>query len=133
MKILKFALIMTVIVIGLNSCQKDDEPKDEPKSVVGTWEGNWGYYNDFPFNYEKWEIEKSGVLNAFVLDGTLFAVGTCDQDDDEIEVHYTSILEDPYSLTFKGTYVGDGDTITGKWTDDAYPLAIEGTFKMYRR
>ena len=127
MKFLKFTFVMTVMVIGLNSCQKDDEPK----SVAGTWEGKWGYYTETPSNYEKWDMEEGGDLSVVYQDGTLYAVGSWDQDGGEIEVHYT-VLDETYSYTFKGTYDEDDDEITGNWTNDNLPI-VEGTFVMQRQ
>ena len=127
MKFSKFVFVMTVMVIGLNSCQKDNALK----SIAGTWEGKWGYYTQTPSNYEKWTMEEGGDLNAYLQDGTLYAVGTWDENGGEIEVHYT-VLDEPYNLTFQGMYDENEDEITGNWNDDDSPI-VEGTFVMQRQ
>ncbi len=127
MKFLKFAIVMTVMVIGLVSCKKDDEVK----SVAGTWEGKWGFGYETPSFYEKWDLEKGGDLSAYYPDGTLYAVGTWDEDGDEIEAHYTPLGES-YSYIFIGTYDEDDDEITGEWGDAQEPTN-GGTFEMKRK
>jgi hypothetical protein len=130
MKILKFAFVMTLMIIGLNSCQKDDEPKEESKSVAGTWDVKWGLGSETPSTYEKWEVKENGDLNAFWPDGALYAVGSWDKNGNEVEAHYTEV-DEPLSFTFIGTYDEDADEITGTWHADDDP-ALGGAFEMKR-
>ena len=127
MKFSKIALLMTVIVIGLLSCKKDDEPK----SVVGTWEGAWGFGTETPVNFEKWDMEKDGELISYYPDGTMYAAGTWERDGDEIEVTYTEVTAGS-RYRFIGTYDEDDDEITGDWADADFPI-IGGTFEMQRQ
>jgi hypothetical protein len=126
MKILKFAFVIMVMVIGLSSCQKDDEAK----SVAGIWEGIYGYGSEAPHFYEKWELKEGGDLNTFYPSGNVSAVGTWDLNGDEIEVHYTDFYNDSY--TFIGTYAEAKDEITGNWFEVEDPT-IGGAFIMRKK
>jgi len=130
MKILKFAFVILVMVIGLSSCQKDDEPKDNSQSVEGTWEGHWGFNTETPSVFEKWEMGELSTLNAYLGDGTWRAVGSWDQEGNEIEVHYTALASN-YRYTYIGTYDEVAGKITGHWNDDDF--LIGGTFEMERQ
>ena len=131
MKILKFAFVILVMVIGLSSCQKDDEPKDDSKSVAGIWVGKYGFDAETPSLYEKWDMETDGDLRSLLPDGTVYAVGSWDQEGSEIEVHYNELGE-PFNFTFKGTYDEDNEEITGNWFDTEDPT-YGGTFEMQRQ
>jgi hypothetical protein len=127
MKISKFVFFMAVTAVGLISCRKDEGPK----SVAGTWEGNWGSGYDPPSFFEKWELKNGGDLKAFFPDGSVYALGSWDQDGEEIEVHYTTVYES-YHYTFTGTFDEDDDEITGDWEDSDEPV-YRGTFEMQRQ
>src|SRR4030095_8599598 len=127
MKISKIIFFMALTAIGSVSCKKDDGPK----SIAGTWEGNWGSYNDPPTFFEKWDLEKGGDLKAFFPDGTVYALGEWEQDGEDIEVRYTT-LYDNYHYKFTGTYEEDDEEIKGDWRDTDDPAYL-GTFRMERQ
>ena len=109
------------------SCGKDDEVK----GVAGTWEGHWGFDQDVPTNFEKWELKKNGDLNAYEYDGDLYATGSWSVDGLDFEAEYTPVGEE-YSYSFSGLYHDQLDEIIGTWGDT--PSSTDrGTFEMYKK
>lgn len=127
MKISKIIFFMALVVVGSISCRKDNGPK----SVAGDWEGNWGSGYDPPTFFEKWNLEKGGDLTAYFPDGSVYAVGSWDQDGEDFEAHYTT-LYDSYRYTFTGTYDEGDEEIKGDWRDNDDP-SYTGTFEMQRQ
>jgi hypothetical protein len=124
---MKFAkivfLLAAITTLGLASCKKDEAKPN----LSGDWEGSWGFGTDVPSFYEKWSLENNGDMSSYFPDGSLYANGTWELNDNDIEVRYTSIAEQ-YTYSFTGTFAND--KITGDWRDTQNPT-IGGKFKMY--
>lgn len=127
MKFSKMILYAAFIVAAFSSCQK----VEVLENFCGTWEGSWGFGNDIPTFYEKWNLEENGTLTAYDPNGGVYATGTWKLDADDFEAQYSPIGE-AYSYTFSGFYVDELDQIAGSWGES--PSAIDGgTFKMHRQ
>ena len=125
MKMSKCIFFFTLLLISLISCKKEDGMQN----ISGTWIGSWGFGPFPPTNYEHWVLEKDGDLTAYFPDGSVYATGTWELDNDEIEATYTTIMEN-WSYTFSG--IVDDDEITGTWGET--PSAIDGgTFEMEKQ
>ncbi len=114
-----------MIAVTTMSCQKD-----EVKSIVGTWEGNWGFGTETPTNYEKWELMKSADLTVFYDDGGIYAEGSWSVDGVNFEAQYTTIiLKNEYS--FSGLNGAPLAEIIGNWRSTP-SSADGGTFEMFK-
>ena len=110
MKIFRTLFLLASLSTAFVSCSKDDEAK----SMAGTWEGLWGFDQESPSNYERWEFKKNGDFSAFDYDGDLYAKGDWTIDGTEFNATYTSeTSENRYS--FKGDYNETTKEITGTW------------------
>lgn len=128
MKLSKIIFLLLVLVTVSVSCRKEEALK---KDVSGTWEGAFGFGNDIPTFFEKWDLEKNGTMNSYNPYGGLYATGTWELDGDEFGAQYSPVGE-TYSYTFSGFYDEDLDEITGTWGET--PSAINGgTFAMYKQ
>ena len=128
MKLSKIIFLLAVLVTVSISCRPEDALQ---KDISGRWEGAFGFGNDIPTFYEKWELEKNGEMNSYDPFGGLYATGTWELEGDEFEAQYSPVGE-TYSYTFSGFYDDDLDEITGTWGET--PSAIDGgTFAMYKQ
>ena len=107
----KLLLLMALLGASLTACQKDDEVVNP---MAGTWEGLWGFDQDVPSNYERWEFKNNGDLLAYGYSGDLYAKGGFEVADSVFTAEYTSeVSENKYR--FKGTYDATAQTISGTW------------------
>ena len=127
MKLFKGLFLAVIAALTMMSCQKDEGVK----GVTGTWEGNWGFDNDVPTNYEKWELKKNGDMSAYDDDGDLYATGSWTVDGLDFEAEYKVVGEE-YTYSFSGLYHDQLDEIIGTW--GATPSHTDGgTFEMYKK
>lgn len=112
MKISKGILILAVAILGFASCKKDDVAS--PKNLEGTWEGAWGFDNDTPTYYERWEINDNGDITAYDEDDLIVGEGSWDITGNNVEVEYTHPLS-LGSYIFVGQYDDAKEEITGTW------------------
>ncbi len=125
MKLLRNLFLLSVLVAGLASCSKDETTPGLP----GTWEGKWGFDNDAPTYYERWEMKKNGDFFAYDDDGDLYATGEYAIDGTVFTAHYTS--NGGFEYSFAGTYNESEASILGTW--GATPsVDNRGTFEMYK-
>ena len=129
MKISKGILVLALAIVSLVSCKKDDVVVDN--GLVGTWEGEWGFDEEDPDVYERWEIKKNGELLAYDGSGDLIAKGTCNVNGLNFEGEYKSEYDDnEYSLT--GLYHDVLKEIVGTWGHDG-STTNGGNFEMYKK
>ena len=125
MKISKIVFLSAMLLAGLVSCKKDEGLQN----MNGTWIGSWGFANLPRTNYEHWSLEKNGELTSYFPDGSIYATGTWECEDDEFEATYTTPMEN-HSYSFSGFI--DDDQIVGTWGEA--PSAIDGgTFEMEKQ
>lgn len=125
---MKFSKLFFAFVIAsatLVSCSKDDDAK----GIAGTWEGKWGFDEDTPTYYEKWEMKKNGEMKVYDDDG-LYAEGTFTVDGLNFTATYTPVGKN-YSYIFTGLYHDELGEITGNW-GEAPSTTDGGTFEMYK-
>jgi hypothetical protein len=110
MKNFRILFLMAVLAAGLTACQKDEEVK----GMAGTWEGLWGFDQDVPSYYERWEFKKNGDFTAFDYDGDVYAKGNFNLDGTIFTAEYTSEGSGS-QYRFKGDYDENIHKITGTW------------------
>ena len=127
MKISKIVFLGAMLTTTLISCRKEGGVKN---NMAGTWEGRFGFGNEIPTYFEKWELEKNGDLTAYDPFGDVYATGSWETEgDDSFEAEYSPVGAN-YSYTFSGFY--DEGEIVGTWGES--PSAIDGgTFEMYKQ
>ena len=111
MKIFRTLLLMALLGASLTACQKDDEVVSP---MAGTWEGLWGFDQDAPSNYERWEFKNNGALFAYGYSGDLYAKGKFEVDGVVFTMEYTS-EGSGNKYKFKGDYDETNHTISGTW------------------
>lgn len=125
MKLFRTLFLLTLVVAGLSSCHKDEADN----GISGTWEGKWGFDEETPTYYERWEMNKNGDLRAYDDDGDLYAEGHWEVDGIEFTATYTSVNDNEYS--FYGLYHDQLKEIVGTW--GATPSHTNGgNFEMYK-
>lgn len=128
MKISKSFLILAVALVGFASCEKDNAAAKN--GLEGTWEGMWGFDNDVPSYYERWEIQKNGDMTAYDEYGDEIAKGSCSADGISFSAEYTPTGK-TYSYTFEGLYHDVAKEIIGNWGET--PSSTNGgTFEMFK-
>lgn len=115
------------LVIALTSCGKDDQPS----ALVGTWEGHWGFDNDQPSFFEKWEIKKGGELNAYNSNGGLLGTGKWEVNGFNFKCEYF-VKSSESTYQFEGLYSDVAGEITGTWGEKP-SSADGGTFDMAKQ
>lgn len=126
MKFLKIVFLFVLAAGSLTSCQKDELEK----TIVGTWEGHWGFDFDTPTHYEKWDLKKNGDMTAYNANGTVIAVGSWELDGFTFEAEYKSEFSDARYL-FTGLYSDAALEIIGNWGEKP-SNADGGTFTMHK-
>ena len=127
MKLLKGILFAAFLIGGLASCSKDDDQS----SVVGTWEGHWGFDFDEPTYFEKWELKKGGEMVAYNSNGGKMAEGNWEVNGFNFEARYTTESSENTYL-FTGLYSDVAGEITGNWGEE--PSSTDGgTFVMHKK
>ena len=108
---LQSLLLMALLGASLTACQKDEEIAGP---MTGTWEGLWGFDQDVPSNYERWEFRNNGDLLAYDYYGDLYAKGKFSVDSTIFTMEYTS-ENSGSKYKFKGDYDEAAHQITGTW------------------
>ena len=99
--------------------------------MAGTWEGAWGFDQDVPSNYERWEFKKNGDFEAYDDDNDLYARGAYSVDGTTFTAEYEEENSDT-RYKFAGTYDAATNTIDGTW--GLSPSAINrGLFVMHKQ
>lgn len=124
MKLFSGLILLAILAIGTTSCGKDKLEK----SIVGTWEGHWGFDSDVPSNFERWAIKKNGELIAYTSSGAELGVGTWDLDGFNFSCEYF-VKSSNSTYLFKGLYSDAAGEITGTWGEKP-SHADGGTFVM---
>lgn len=129
MSISKWFFVIAMAAVLLSSCGKDDFANS--KGIVGTWEGKWGFDDEVPSVFEKWEIKKNGEITAFNAASTQIAKGTWKLDGLLFTMVYTPTGKS-YTYSFEGLYHDKLKEIIGTWGDT--PSASDGgDFEMYKK
>ena len=124
MKSMKLMLLVALLIAGLAACKKDD---NVTPGITGTWEGTWGFGNDTPEYFERWEIKQNGDVFAYDDDGDLYAEGEWQLEGTIFTMHYQSVAYNDYS--FAGEYNETTLEIIGTW--GGTPRTTDGgTFEM---
>jgi len=111
MKIFRTLFFMALLGASLTACQKDDEVISP---MTGTWEGLWGFDQDVPSNYERWEFKNNGDLFAYNYYGSLYAKGKYEMEGTVFTMEYTS-ENSGSKYKFKGDYNESTSEIIGTW------------------
>jgi hypothetical protein len=127
MKIFRILFFMALLAAGLTACQKDDEFQ----SMAGTWEGVWGFDQDVPTYYERWEFKKNGDYSAYDYNGDIYAKGAFKLEGTTFTSDYTSEGSGS-KYRFKGEYDESLHKIIGTW--GLYPsYTNRGLFEMTKQ
>jgi len=110
MKIFHILFFMALLASGLTACHKDEAIN----VMAGTWEGAWGFDQDVPSYYERWEFKNNGEFKAYGYSGNLYAKGAFNVSGTEFTAEYTAEGSGS-DYRFKGVYDETQHTISGTW------------------
>ena len=119
MKILKIALIALFVSGLFVACSKDKKENPSESSIIGKWEGKYGFDNDNPSIYYSLNFKSSGVIEEMNSTGQVIGSGTWQMSGNTITAHYAWYPPSTATFSIVAAYDGSHGKLLGNWGYDA--------------
>lgn len=116
MKFLKLPILVLLVSSVFIACKKDSDTNSANAGIAGNWVGKYGFGNETPAVYYRFNIKANGVIEELNASGNSKGSGTWSLNGTNFTAHYQWKAPMNTVFTVAATY----DAATGKLSNGTW-------------